>query len=265
MNGTPRIMWKLPVQCWFFVGIPFFFLLFNVFYRPFGIEEWLNMGSGLFYFNITIMMCIVMGSMVLTRLAMFFLRRVLSHRWLTYAALCLLEAIIVSAFLALFVTLMSGESGYFIQLAKCIELFLSTAFFPYIIISLSLIVYAQENSVNGVEDAALVRFNDSNKQLKFVVADSAILFIAAEENYIRIHYQDGDDEKNYLLRSTMTAVESVATKAGLVRCQRSYYINPSHVKALRKETNGAISAELDIKGIVLPVSKKAYPELSSRI
>lgn len=258
-------MWKLPVQCWFFVGIPFFFLLFNVFYRPFGVEEWLGMGRDLFFTNITIMMCIVMGVMVGLRLALYFLRRVLNHGWLAYSMLCLFEAIVVSAFLSLYVTLMAGDDGYFTQLARCFELFVGSAIFPYIAICLSLIVYAQENSVNGVEDAALVRFNDSNKQLKFIVADSALLYIAAEENYIRIHYLDGDKVKNYLLRSTMTGVESVATKAGLVRCQRSYYINPLHVKALRKESNGAIAAELDVEGLVLPVSKKAYPELSGRI
>ena len=42
-------------------------------------------------------------------------------------------------------------------------------------------------------------------------------------------------------------------------------MNPSHIKALRKETGGSIVAELDCAGISVPVSKNTYEELSKLI
>ena len=104
-----------------------------------------------------------------------------------------------------------------------------------------------------------------NKQLKLVLAEKALLYISAEENYVRIHYLDGEEVKDYQLRASMNGIEPVVSRAGIFRCQRSYYVNPSHIKALRKETGGSIVAELDCAGISVPVSKNTYEELSKLI
>ena len=52
---------------------------------------------------------------------------------------------------------------------------------------------------------------------------------------------------------------------GLFRCQRSYYVNLSHIVALRKDPNDIISAELDVPNITIPVSRKVYHALSARL
>ena len=61
----------------------------------------------------------------------------------------------------------------------------------------------------------------------------------------------------------MKALESLCEGKGLVRCHRSYIINPSHVKALSKGKEGLIEAEMDIECPPIPVSKRMYDDLSS--
>jgi DNA-binding LytR/AlgR family response regulator len=57
----------------------------------------------------------------------------------------------------------------------------------------------------------------------------------------------------------MKSLEPLMQKHGMVRCQRSYYINPSHIKVLRKDKEGMIWAELDIINTKqIPVSAKYY-------
>lgn len=261
MNGTPNILWRMSPQIWFFVGVPLFFLFFSAFYTPFEIKEWLDMDRGLFYFNVSIMTCIVLLVLVATRISLFFMRRRLDHSWLSYIGLCILEALVCSAFLALFTSLME-QGNYFNELGPCCKLVFFTNCFPYSIIILGETLYARLGEAQGNESSSLVRFYDNNKQLKFIIADDAIVYISAEENYVHIHYLDSGVLKDYQLRATMTSIETVATKAGLFRAHRSFYVNPSHIKALRKDSNGVFIADMDAEGVMIPVSKRVYPELS---
>ena len=57
----------------------------------------------------------------------------------------------------------------------------------------------------------------------------------------------------------MKSLEELMQKHGLLRCQRSYYINPNHIKVLRRDKEGMISAELDVANQKsIPVSPKYY-------
>ena len=61
----------------------------------------------------------------------------------------------------------------------------------------------------------------------------------------------------------MKAIDEICQENGLVRCHRSYYINPSFVQVLRKDKEGVIFAEMDSRGMVrIPVSKTYYDRLA---
>ena len=58
-------------------------------------------------------------------------------------------------------------------------------------------------------------------------------------------------------------IEPLMQRAGIVRCQRSYFVNPRHVTVLRKDKEGAIVAELDAAPQrPIPVSPKYYDALN---
>lgn len=236
MNTFPRKLTTLGTELWHIVIIPIFFLVFAALYRPVGLDALLGMDRGLYSFNVTILSAIILGCLAITRFIHYFLRNVLYKNWWTYILWCLMELLVMSLFCALYITLMLNDgSSFFEQVRNSLMWLAVILVFPYTVLTLVFInISLLERSPGTPDDDSLVRFYDHNHQLKFVVAESALLYVAAEENYVRIYYLDNAQVKDYQLRSSMTAIEPVMTKAGLFRCQRSYYINPSHIKADRK-------------------------------
>lgn len=252
------------VQVIFFLIIPLFFMGFMLLYEPLGAREFIGAGRDLFAFNVTMMMCIALLSLVGTRLPFHFIWRNHSLKWLWYVVWCVGEVFVIACFHALYLYLMyKGSLPYFTVLSKCFGLDLMTMVYPYAILILAIENKAQsETSIDEGSDE-LVRFNDSSKRVKLVIASSAILYIAAEENYVRISYMDGETLKDYVLRSSMKGIEDLVQKHGLVRCHRSYFINPKHIKVLRKDAEGQIVADLAFPtASKVPVSKRYYDALS---
>jgi len=122
-----------------------------------------------------------------------------------------------------------------------------TLVIPYTILALSLRLYELNNSSNEDEDNAIqrMRFYDDRHNLKIVLTPSSVLYITAEENYVNIYYTENDKLRNYVLRSSMKAIDELCQDNGLIRCHRSYFVNPSHIKVLRKDKEGVVYAELD--------------------
>ena len=64
----------------------------------------------------------------------------------------------------------------------------------------------------------------------------------------------------------MKSLENIPSAKSLVRCHRSYFINPRQVRVLSRNKEGFIYAELlpeDAGGI--PVSKQYYDRLSDML
>ena len=64
----------------------------------------------------------------------------------------------------------------------------------------------------------------------------------------------------------MRALEELLSRHSLVRCHRSYYVNPSHVDLVKMDVNGFALAQLDRDGIKpVPVSRRYYDALSAML
>jgi DNA-binding LytR/AlgR family response regulator len=75
---------------------------------------------------------------------------------------------------------------------------------------------------------------------------------------------EGEKQKDYSLRQSMRGIEELMERHGIIRCQRSYFVNPRHVTVLRRDKEGFIQAELDIPNSKpVPVSPKYYEQLSN--
>ena len=127
-------------------------------------------------------------------------------------------------------------------------------------------MYSTRTQVVMPQEDDLIRFCDSTQRLKLVIAAETILYIQADENYVNIHYIEGGNRKEYALRNSMRSIEELLQKHGIVRCQRSFFVNPKHVKVLRRDKEGVIVAELDFADTnPIPVSPKYYQELNQRL
>jgi len=57
-------------------------------------------------------------------------------------------------------------------------------------------------------------------------------------------------------------MEELLVRHGILRCHRSYLINPKHIKLLGKNKEGIVVAELDMpEAQAVPVSASYYDEV----
>lgn len=241
-------------------AMPVFFLGFILIYSSQWIDRFLDAGLGI-VFNTLMLTSILIGVAVSSRVGMWAIGRHTRLSWWQYALWSFGEVFVFSCFAALYMALVYGNYGYFPALGVCLRLSFATLSYPYIIFAL-LIALIQPDE-DAVAEENLVRFTDSTGRLKLVIAHDVLLYVEARENYISIHYMEGDTQKEYSLRQSMRKIEDLMSKHGIIRCQRSYFVNPRHVKVLRRDKEGFIQAELDVKNSKsVPVSPKYHEQLS---
>lgn len=247
------------------IVMPLFFFTFMLIYRPLGIESYL--GQEWFGVHLTIISCIVLLSVVILRLVYYYIPMKINYT--LYICWCLSEVIFMSFFAALYLWLVQGKSEPYFEFLTASFKYISLSLLPaYVILALSLRLYEYHKRESEPNDASVhrIRFYDHFHNLKIVLMPQAILYIAAEENYVNIYYNENDKVREYVLRSSMKSIEEICLENGLVRCHRSYYINPAHVKVLRKDRDGIMYAELDADDMRhIPVSKKYCDRLSDML
>ena len=260
-STSPSFRKFIPQLLHIFV-LPIFYFAFMLVYRPFGVNSLL--GHDWFGVHTTILTAIILASILLTRLLYYFLP--IKVNYTLYSFWCLAEIIFTSFFASLYLFLVLGKSmPYFDVLTTLFKHLFFTLVIPYSITALSLRVYDyhRQNQNSEITQIKRLRFYDDKHNLKLVVSSDSVLYISAEENYVNIYYLESGRVKNFVLRSTMKALEEVCGDHNLIRCHRSYYVNPLHVKILRKDSTGVVFAELDSDDSRrIPVTKKYYGMLS---
>lgn len=247
----------------FMIAIPVFWLCFVLLYQPTSTVKLLSTGPDMLHFNTTIIMCILLGIMIISRSLLMAIHRTLKLDWWKFIFWEVVELIVMSLFTALYLTLMyRGEYSYFYIEGHSLYNLLIICIYPYLITNFAF-AYKGKLEENTIYDESLMRFVDSSQKLKLMIASHAVLYIEADENYVHVRYMEGEKHKDYSLRASMKSLETLMQKHGMIRCQRSYYINPQHVKVLRRDKEGMISAELDVPNQkTIPVSPRYYDSLA---
>lgn len=247
--------------------VPTFILIFMTFYKPLGIHGLLDMEHANFAFNTTIIYCIILVSTAITRSILYLIGKHKNISRPIYTVWCFAEIIVAALFSSLYTTLMlKVPVSYFEIAGTFILLIATTAIYPYSIIWLAYELYAKHNEEkSATDDGTLIRFYDEYKKLRLVIAPEAVIFIKSEDNYVQIHYQDQNRTKKFILRSSMKALEETLARRGLVRCHRSYFINPAYIKIVHRDNAGMIVAELKQENYEsIPISRK-YQDAITRL
>ncbi|MBQ9660598.1 MAG: LytTR family transcriptional regulator [Bacteroidales bacterium] len=264
MNTQLRIGKSYRSQLQYILLIPAFFAGFCFLYNPFGMQEYYQIGEMGFGFHFIILSTILMAVLALTRLVFSALYKHIPFLWWHYTLWCIGEVFVYSFFMALYTTLFyAGEHSYFAVLSNCFQFAYLILIFPYIFLTLIQIIFNKNADLNAEPAEALVKFYDEHKRLKLTIDPSAIVCIQADSNYVIIRYMDNDRVKEFMLRASMKSIEQTVGQHGLVRCHRSYFVNPKYVKLLSRNREGMITAQLlhpEMDSI--PVSKQFYKELS---
>lgn len=247
--------------------VPVFVLVFTIYYKPQGMCELLNMPNVSFTFNSTMVFCIVLLSLAVTRLWLYFIGRFKRLVLSTYVLWCIGETVVACLFCSLYLVLVSDESLVYFELVGALFVNLAAIIiYPYGFLWFGIELYSRNKEEAGPQDdSSLIRFHDENKKLRLVIAPEAVLFIKSEDNYVQIHYLDQDRTKKFILRSSMKALEDRLSKHGLVRCHRSYFINPDHVKIVHRDASGLLVADLKHGSFdPVPISRK-YQDVITRM
>ena len=236
---------------------PVFFFLFVLFYQPLWLAQNLDLSTE----ALAVISAISLAVIAALRLALRMMRRLKHFTWACYVLWCIGEMLAASLCIVLYVN--NGLMPFFYALSILV--------IPYTILTMAIAIAvhhdrAKEITASGEPEKAMACFVDVFQRPKLVVDPSAVLFIEAKENYVIINYLEKGEMKKYELRATMASLEEVAERHNYIRCQRSFYVNPSHVKDLRKETGALVYAELDEPGLPgIPVSKRYYDELAKSL
>ncbi len=250
--------------------LPAFFMLFCFLYNPFDIQDYYQVGGKNFPFHFVMIFCIMLVCLLITRVILYFTAKTYKFLPVYYYLWCFFEIVFMSFFVALYTNLFyRGEIQYFTALHQAFRSIGTILVYPYFILILfKHLNETQEELKNQREswDNSLIKFYDEHKRLKLTISPSAVLYISAEANYVKIHYLENDKVKDYLLRASMKSLESVAERHSLVRCHRSYFVNPRHINVLSRGSDGIITAEISEDGrIKIPVSKQYFEKLSDML
>ena len=259
MNRTIAKIISLPGTVIHSLVIPLFAFVFCQYYRPYVMLDFLSMENATFSFNSTILLCVLFVTMSITRWILFGIGKARSVTGYSYIIWCIGETMVSAMFCALYLVLISHTNRTFFEVSGVTFLnLLTTTIYPLVILWLCFDRYLRhEEESKPVDESSLIRFYDEYKKLRLVIANEAVIFIKSEENYVQIHYLDKDKTKKFVLRSSMRALEYDLSKKGLVRCHRSYFINPAYIKIVHRDESGQIVAELIHDGYdSIPISRK---------
>ena len=111
----------------------------------------------------------------------------------------------------------------------------------------------QDGQSKQAADAG-VNFFAKGGRLAFSTRMGNILYIEAADNYVNIHYLNGEKEETFILFNSMKNIEKSFAGTSLMRCHRGYMVNADNVRLMRKEALGLV-LELNHCAKTIPVSK----------
>ena len=265
MSEIPRIFRRFVPQLLHVIVLPIFFFTFMIVYRPFDIMDLL--GKEWFGVHIAIMTSIVLVSVLITRLIYYYVPMRLNYTLYIFWEVA--ETIFTSFFVALYLWLVLGKPmPYFEMLMLAIMYVFLTLLIPYAVMALAMRIMEYGRKASSADDDSRhrMRFYDDKHNLKLVVQSDTVLYIEADINYVNIYYTENGRVRSFMLRSSMKALDELCQEHGLMRCHRSFYVNPSRVKVLRRDREGVIYAELDANDVRhIPVTKRYYERLSEML
>lgn len=255
--------------------VVFFAFLFIIIFKPFNSNKFLSISTDRFAAYASIIAAIGLGVLVISRLLMYIYcnKTGKSLTYTNYITWVVIEVISISLFCNLFAWLIGTRKlGYFDILPDTISYTSAILFLPYVITllyfelqeknidleklkAMPMDTPANTDSGNTVNDGkhTLINLSDDKGHLKLSVDIDNLFFIEAADNYVNIYYSNKDKISKFCLRNSLKNMENM--NPNLIRCHRSYMVNFSKVKVLRKEKEGLV-IELDSKDIPdIPISK----------
>jgi DNA-binding LytR/AlgR family response regulator len=107
---------------------------------------------------------------------------------------------------------------------------------------------------------SLISFEDEKESFKFSLKGTDILYIEAADNYVEVHTYNGEKKETHLLRNSMKKLEEPLEPFGIIRCHRSFMVNKTNIKHIKKEQKKYLLYL--IEETVIPASPSFFNQFS---
>ena len=140
-------------------------------HKPYGVYDILHMEHASFAFNATMLFCIVLVSISITRGWLYLIGKYREITKPAYLAWSIGEVLVASLFMSMYIVLMEKEPVSFFELAgSSFVTMLAICIYPYGFLWLGLELYAKNNEESDkAEDTSLIRFYDDVRCLGKVI------------------------------------------------------------------------------------------------
>jgi hypothetical protein len=112
-----------------------------------------------------------------------------------------------------------------------------------------------QTKISKPSEKKLIAFKDENHKIKFSVLGKDLLLIESTDNYVSVFYILNDKVQRQLLRNTLKNLEELLKENYIIRCHRSYMVNPKNVEFVKKEGK-KLNIKVRLMDKTIPVSQK---------
>ncbi len=245
-----------------FTGL--FALVFINVYSPFDAKGWLNLSELDLFFDSSLAILAGMVVIVFSRILMYHYSKNKELSFLYYSLWISVEILSMAIGYTVYVKYVLHDPRIFTELLKtAITNTALVLLLPYTVLWLyfsyrektkQLEKYSQGMAPKPDVDK-MIPFYDDKGKLKFSVVLDDLIYLEASDNYVSIHYTSGNKLSKYMVRNTLKNLEEKLQVHGFLRCHRSYLVNFSKVKILKREKDGVFLELNSENGLTLPVSK----------
>jgi hypothetical protein len=246
------------------IGIVFlFYVVFLNVYEPFNIARWYS-DSGLIQFlRLSSYGFIIAVVFLITQ---FPLRRIFKIQHFTFKTWIFWLAIEIILINLAYIILYGNPIGNFKNdLLFSAKYTLLSIWLPYSFAVLILYYKKHRKEIEMLRNVPhktpisnLVVFRDENGKIRFSVRTPDLLLLESTDNYVTVFYLLENKVQRILFRNTLKNLENELKNNGIVRCHRSYMINPEKIEFMERDGKKFL---LKLKNIDrnIPVSEKYSP------
>jgi len=261
--------WKLIL----ITGI-FAFLFTNIF-EPFGIYNSQNKSSFEIFLEINIAISSVVATLVLSQ---FIIIKIVGIKYFTYLTITvwfLFEAFLIGAIWTLLTVLIDGNMSSVLNLwvtniVECIFLiglpYFATISYLSFKEKMKKITHLQEKiGERKTNPDTIIPLKESSNKEKLSIRLRDILYIESDDNYVIVHFTKNQQLDKVMLRNTIKKFEAELLPYGIIRCHRSYMVNPINISRKEKTATGFNLFFKEFEQLVVPVSKSYTSELEKKL
>lgn len=245
-----------------------FALVFINIYKPFSSSNWYKVSDFMFFVFSSLIILTGVLVVIISRIIMYFYSRKREISYLLYGFWIAAEVLFMSLFYTIYtLSVNKGRDWGDVFESSTINTAL-VLLLPYGVLTLYFSWKHSKKRLDMIENGEIsevssgqrvLSFRDEKGVLRLSMALESLLYIESSDNYAEVHYINSGKPKSFLLRNTLKNIEEQLSKTPVDRCHRSFLVNFSKVKVLRKSKEGVI-LELDYEGCRdIPVSK-SYQE-----